>query len=76
MTERSISMRVGTLGAALGIDNLSAHDCRHFWATRAIRQGSDPFAVLQAGGWTSMATVQKYGDEIAIANAGIADSGD
>jgi hypothetical protein len=28
------------------------------------------------GGWTSMTTVQKYVDETAIANAGIADSGD
>ena len=39
------------------------------WATRAIRKGSDPFAVLQAGGWTSM-------DETAIANAGIVDNSD
>lgn len=76
MNVTAITVRVGTLGAALGIDNLSAHDCRHFWATRAIRKGADPFAVLQAGGWTSMATVQKYVDDTAIANAGIDDSGD
>ena len=76
MNVTAITVRVGKLGAALGIDNLSAHDCRHFWATRAIRKGADPFAVLQAGGWTSMATVQKYVDETAIANAGIDDSGD
>jgi integrase len=71
MAERSITMRVGELGAALGIEGLSAHDCRHYWATRAIRKGADPFAVLQAGGWTSMATVQKYVDETTIANEGI-----
>jgi integrase len=71
MTERSITIRVGELGAALGIEGLSAHDCRHYWTTRAIRRGADPFAVLQAGGWTSMATVQKYVDETAIANEGI-----
>lgn len=76
MTERSITLRVGELGRALGIEGLSAHDCRHYWATRAIRKGADPFAVLQAGGWTSMATVQKYVDETTIANAGIDDSGD
>jgi hypothetical protein len=29
-------------------------------------------AVRQAGGWTSMATVQKHVDETEIANAGIA----
>jgi integrase len=71
MGERSITIRVGELGSRLGIDNLSAHDLRHYWATRAIRKGSDPFAVLQAGGWTSMSTVQKYVDETAIANEGI-----
>lgn len=76
MSTTAITVRVGKLGADLGIDNLSAHDCRHYWATRAIRKGADPFAVLQAGGWTSMATVQKYVDDTAIANAGIDDSGD
>jgi len=30
----------------------------------------------KALGWTSMATVQKYVDDTAIANAGIDDSGD
>lgn len=73
MTERSISLRVGQLGSRIGVDGLSAHDCRHFWATRAIRKGASPFAVLQAGGWTSMQTVQKYVDETTIANAGIAE---
>lgn len=71
MTEWSITMRVGELGRTLEIEGLSAHDCRHYWATRAIRRGADPFAVLQAGGWTSMATVQKYVDETTIANEGI-----
>lgn len=73
MTERSISIRVGQMGSRIGVDGLSAHDCRHFWATRAIRKGASPFAVLQAGGWTSMQTVQKYVDETIIANAGIDD---
>jgi integrase len=73
MTERSITIRVGELGGRVGIADLSAHDLRHYWATRAIRRGADPFAVLQAGGWTSMQTVQKYVDETAIANAGIAE---
>jgi integrase len=68
MTERSITRRVGELGERIGIDNLSAHDLRHAWATRAIRKGTDPFALQQAGGWTSMQTVRKYVDESAIAN--------
>jgi integrase len=74
MTERSITVRVGELGQRVGIAGLSAHDLRHYWATRAIRRGADPFALLQAGGWTSMQTVQKYVDETTIANAGNADN--
>ncbi len=73
MTERSISVRVGELGNRISVNGLSAHDCRHYWATRAIRKGASPFAVLQAGGWTSMQTVQKYVNETTIANAGIAE---
>lgn len=71
MTERSITRRVGALGEQIGIEKLSAHDLRHSWATRAIRRGTDPFALQQAGGWTSMQTVRKYVDESAIANEGV-----
>lgn len=71
MTERSITRRVGELGRRAGVENLSAHDCRHYWATRATRKGTDPFALLQAGGWTSMTTVKKYVDESEIANDGV-----
>jgi hypothetical protein len=28
---------------ALGCRGLSAHDCRHYWATRAAQMGTDPF---------------------------------
>jgi integrase len=73
MSERSISVRVGELGERIGIDDLSAHDLRHYWATRAIRKGADPFRVQQAGGWTSMQTVKKYVEETEIANEGIGD---
>jgi integrase len=68
MTERSITRRVGRLAERVGLEHLSAHDLRHSWATRAIRRGTDPFALQQAGGWTSMQTVRKYVDESAIAN--------
>jgi integrase len=71
MTERSITRRVDLLGERAGVANLSAHDLRHSWATRAIRKGTDPFALQQAGGWTSMQTVRKYVDESAIANEGV-----
>ena len=71
MTERSITRRVRALGERIGVESLSAHDLRHSWATRAIRRGTDPFALQQAGGWTSMQTVRKYVDESAIANEGV-----
>lgn len=73
MGERSISVRVGMLGESIGVDNLSSHDLRHYWATWAIRKGKDPFQVLQAGGWTSMQTVKKYVEETVVANEGLND---
>lgn len=76
MTRMSITRRVGLLGDALGIDNLSAHDCRHFWASHAVEKKVDPFRLMQAGGWTSMATVKKYVEESEIANDGMVDAGD
>lgn len=71
MSVRAINARVGVLGATIGIDGLSPHDCRHYWATRAIQKGTDPFALLQAGGWNSMSTVKRYVDENEIANDGV-----
>lgn len=71
ITERSIGVRVRELGERIGVIGLGPHDCRHYWATRAISKGTDPFALLQAGGWTSMQTVQKYVDESKIANEGV-----
>jgi integrase len=71
MSERAITGRVRVLGERVGVEGLSAHDCRHFWATRAVKQGTDPFALLQAGGWTSMQTVKRYVDDQEVANEGV-----
>ncbi len=71
MSERAITGRVRELGQSLGIDNLSAHDCRHYWATRATQLGTHPRALQQAGGWNSPAMVMRYVDESEIANAGV-----
>lgn len=71
MQRESVSRRVNELGKAIGIDKLSAHDCRHFWTTRATRAGTDPFALKQAGGWSNMSTVSRYVDESAVANEGV-----
>ena len=40
MTERALTKRVNALGQAAGIAGLSAHDLRHYWATRAARNGT------------------------------------
>ena len=71
MGERAITGRVRELGQGVGIDTLSAHDCRHYWATRATQQGTHPRALQQAGGWNSPAMVMRYVDESEIANAGV-----
>ena len=71
MTVRGITKRVRQLGLAVGLDTLSAHDCRHYWATRATRQGTHPKALQQAGGWNSPAMVMRYVDEAEIANEGV-----
>lgn len=71
MSEVAISARVKSLGEKIGVAGLSAHDCRHFWATDAQRNGTDGFTLMQAGGWTSMQTVQRYVDAGKIANDGV-----
>ena len=71
MSERAITARVGVLGRKLGIDGLSAHDCRHYWATKAARSGTDAFALRDAGGWSSLAMPSRYVEAAAIANSGV-----
>ena len=68
MSERAITERVRVLGEAVGVTGLSAHDCRHYWATRAASQGTDPFALRDAGGWSSLAMPSRYVEAAAIAN--------
>ena len=71
LTPRGISLRVAELGKALGIENLSAHDLRHTWATQAARAGTDPFRLQQAGGWSSLAMPRRYVEDSEIANEGM-----
>lgn len=66
----SIRDYIRTLGKRhLGITNLSPHDLRHTWATRAERGGTPPLALKVAGGWASLAMVERYVHAGAIANA-------
>jgi integrase len=68
MSERAITGRVEFLGQKLGIESLSAHDCRHYWATSAARHGTDPFVLQEAGGWSSLAMPRRYVEDNNIAN--------
>lgn len=71
MSARAITDRVRVLGEEIGIAGLSAHDCRHFWATLAARKGTDPFALQEAGGWNSLAMPRRYVEAAQIANEGV-----
>ncbi len=56
MSARALTARVRDLGAAVGLVGLSAHDLRHYWATRAARSGTPLDRLQDAGGWASPAT--------------------
>ena len=71
LTGRGISLIVGELGRGIGLDGLSAHDCRHYWATAAARSGTDPFSLQEAGGWSSLAMPRRYIEDAEISNQGI-----
>jgi len=63
-------------GEAAGIDGLSPHDCRHFWATywaeRIERLPKGLFTLQEAGGWSSLVMPRRYVKAAAVANEGMA----
>ncbi|NTW00048.1 MAG: site-specific integrase [Oscillochloris sp.] len=71
ISTQGLRARVRILGSQVGINRLSPHDCRHFWATRAARAGTDPLALQEAGGWRSLAMPQRYVKAAEIANEGV-----
>jgi integrase len=71
MSEQAITARVKSLGERLGLDHLSAHDLRHYWATAAARSGTPVDRLQQAGGWTSPAMALRYVEAAEIANRGV-----
>lgn len=76
MSVRAIRERVGLLGERIGVGDLAPHDLRHTWATRAARGRSDPFALRDAGGWSSLSMPSRYVQSSAVANTRIALDGD
>ena len=71
LSERSASERVRELGERLGVAGLSAHDCRHYWATYWAGR-VDLFRLQEAGGWKSLTMPRHYTDWAKIANEGMA----
>jgi integrase len=72
MTTRAIAERVTQLGRAVGLANLSPHDCRHNGATLA---GNDPTVSLAGlmawGGWDSASSAMRYIDHRQADNDGV-----
>ncbi len=71
MSERSITERVRVLGEQVGLEGLSAHDCRHYRATYWAGK-VDVLRLQEAGGWNSLAMPRRYVEESEIANEGMA----
>jgi integrase len=71
MTERAITKRVSFLGEIVGAAGLSAHDLRHYWATRAARNGTPIDRLQDAGGWNSPAMPLRYVEAAKVANEGV-----
>lgn len=71
VTRFGIAKRVLELGEVIGIDGLSPHDCRHYWATSAARNGTPIDRLQDAGGWSSPAMPLRYIEAAAIANEGV-----
>ena len=71
MSTRDINRVAGSLGSLIGLDKLSPHDCRHYWATVAARNKTPIDRLRQAGGWSSLAMPAKYIGDNAIANEGV-----
>lgn len=71
LTERAITKRVKMLGEVIGLVGLSAHDCRHYWATQAARNNTPIDRLQEAGGWNSPAMPLRYVEAAKIANEGV-----
>lgn len=70
--ERALTKRVELLGRHAGIEELSAHDGRHHWATFEANAGTRIDRLMDAGGWNSPAMPLRYIAAAHIANEGTA----
>lgn len=69
MSPNGVNKRVGELGDAIGVEELSPHDCRHHLLTEEARKGTDAKTLQWIGGWSSPAQALTYVNDAEIANA-------
>ncbi len=60
MNRVRLSERVAWLGKQIGADKISAHDCRHYCATKMARLGYGVDELMAWFGWTSAQTAMRY----------------
>jgi integrase len=71
MSIRAMCARVRDLGAEIGVQGLSPHDLRHYWATTAARSNTPIDKLQAAGGWNSPYMPLRYIEASEIANEGV-----
>lgn len=71
MSKQAITDRVRVLGEAIGVEGLSAHDCRHYWSTSVVKGGTDVKTLQDAGGWSNPIIPLRYVESNKIANKGV-----
>ncbi len=74
MGVRAICAQVRKLGEVGGLEGLSPHDCRHYWASNAARAKggtNNPFLLQEAGGWNSLVMPRRYIEAAKISNEGL-----
>jgi integrase len=52
----------------IGLKGLSAHDCRHYWASQAARNQTPLPEQQDAGGWNSVAMPMRYIEKSQVAS--------
>jgi len=68
MSERAITDRVRVLGKAVGIEGLSANDCRHHYTQRMVDAGATSEVAMDACGWLTRSMIDTYRTRPEIGN--------
>jgi integrase len=71
LSTRAINERIGVLGEIIGVEALSPHDLRHFWAFDAFRNQTPLDKVQSGGGWKTAEMPLRYARRAGIANDGV-----